>query len=205
MQTAIQLNWRAWKESISVYRPFPRETKRTKVFLQPLRIGQDPARSNLNQRRRIALAKIADLVLKFYTVHNGNRPSDDSKQRLALLTRAISYLPYCRRYDELWRSFFLRFFPLSFNAFFFLFLLLFFTRKKYSQYPIKTIIRTWNKIQVHLKSTHNFSTCLARLKESSPSLNSNRNNSFRNMVTECCSIRKMAGSWIDPRARHRVE
>lgn len=116
MQTAIQLNWRAWKESISVYRPFPRETKRTKVFLQPLRIGQDPARSNLNQRRRIALAKIADLVLKFYTVHNGNRPSDDSKQRLALLTRAISYLPYCRRYDELWRSFFLRFFPLSFNA-----------------------------------------------------------------------------------------
>lgn len=75
----------------------------------------DPARSNLNQRRRIALAKIADLVLKFYTVHNGNRPSDDSKQRLALLTRAISYLPYCR-YDELWRSFFLRFFPLSFNA-----------------------------------------------------------------------------------------
>lgn len=99
MQTAIQLNWRAWKESISVYRPFPRETKRTKVFLQPLRIGQDPARSNLNQRRRIALAKIADLVLKFYTMHNGNRPSDDSKQRLALLTRAISYLPYCRRYD----------------------------------------------------------------------------------------------------------
>lgn len=90
------------------------------------------------------------------------------------------------------------------NAFFFLFLLLFFTRKKYSQYPIKTIIRTWNKIQVLLKNTHNFSTCLARLKESSPSLNSSRNNSFRNMVTECCSIRKMAGSWIDPRARHRV-
>lgn len=86
--------------------PFQRWNKEDESILPT---ALDPARSNLNQRDR---ENRGSRFKRFTRLHNGHRTVDDSKQRVPLLTRAISYLPYCRRCDELWRSLsLLPFFP----------------------------------------------------------------------------------------------
>lgn len=94
MQAAIQFNWRAWKESISIYRLWDRhfndETKRTKVFFQPLWIPQGAILIN-------GIAKIADLVSN--VLHDSSNLLSSilsSLRRVMTLPLPPSFLPLSR-------------------------------------------------------------------------------------------------------------